>query len=769
MRIKLGKIIILLVTSLMITVMICYFSLDRIFPKIDYNNNIELDLAYLNYSDKLLIGFREKGSNDIDMNSIEIPSSQILNHLSLTVPYVYEPMFYLLFGESNPVTVAISNMYINSKQVDVHLIEKEFQNIGYKTFIKDQVVYAQPNGEYKSLVFNLYHISNSFINIDQDQLNKFLEEDQLIRLVAFCIIFLIIIILIRFITIKYTVLTSEFFLAHYSLLLQFVLLVTAVYSVYWSTIFEEPVSFLKILKNYLLIFLLPTFLIIVASFLSKSLIRFMLGILTIAFLLWISIDHFAQVVFGSRFFYNTTTKFAGAASDSLPFLRSYILSYSGCFFISSLAIVIAIYLLGRSKYYRKKKYLGSLGILLLLSFGAIFVYNKNEDSQFYNTVQVNINGLFTEGDFKREYNSYVPFNYDQLEYKEYLGLNQKQNVIVLLVESLACDMTYLCGDEYDYSPYMKQLAKENILFPNYYSNNFHTNGAIFTITTGLSLINGPHGEEAYFNKELYRADLINAFSNAGYRTAYYSPANLVLNKKQQLEVSNYSYLSSAQDHYYDSFEKNGVFSSVTDEQMFDRIVNDLKDNQQPTFIMLTTISTHTPYITPWSSHNIERAFAYSDMAIKNFISNLNQIDYFKNGIVIVTGDHRGWGNNNDKIGKSSQSKIENEKVPMILIDGKHKGVIFDQSYFSHSSLGVMLEYMMLPTYKKSKYQINPLVDQGSEVILHYNAQDPNTVFVKLGSKEDQVLLDGDQTRFLKHELSEDQEKDILGLISFIRK
>ena len=185
--------------------------------------------------------------------------------------------------------------------------------------------------------------------------------------------------------------------------------------------------------------------------------------------------------------------------------------------------------------------------------------------------------------------------------------------------------------------------------------------------------------------------------------------------------------------------------------------------------MLTTVSTHTPYITPWGSRNIEQSYKYTDYALKQFLKKLKDENYFDNGIVIVTGDHKGWGNNSQK--HEDTYNIESQKVPLILINGIDHGVIIDDVSFSHSSLGIMLEYMMLSSYYKNKFQINPLADRGKdEVILHYNTNRVNNVLVKKGNKEDQILLDGDQTRFLgKSVFLEDEQNEILGFLTWIRQ
>ena len=235
-------------------------------------------------------------------------------------------------------------------------------------------------------------------------------------------------------------------------------------------------------------------------------------------------------------------------------------------------------------------------------------------------------------------------------------------------------------------------------------------------------------------------------------------------------MSDYNYISFNSDSFYDSSKKNGVFFSATDEELFAKILHDLKLSKEPVFFMTTTISTHTPYIVPWGSHSIEKAYAYSDMALKNFIKNLEDIHYFDNGIIVVTGDHVGWASNNNVDFSTVASQMDLHKVPLIVINGKDHGVVMDDVSFSHTSLGVMLEYLMLPKYYQNKYQINPLVDHNSnEYVFHYDDQKINTVNIKFGSKEDEILLDGDQTRFLGNAFSSEEKDIALGYLSWIRR
>lgn len=748
--------------------MLYYFLVDKLIPHANYENKIEFDIAYLNQDEKLLIFFQNKVSTDLEYQSIDVPSSKVLNHISLNVPYIYMPRFILVFGDSNNVTFAISNLSVNGKLILNSKIKNELDLIGYRTLIKENVIYAQPTAGLLNVGFDLYKISNDFINLNHNEMNEYVNDENLLRGLFLLFLITVFYALHIFVFAKFKILTYKNNIHYLSLLFFLLLYSIAILLPYLDGgISKDTISIFFVFKNNLFLIFVPIAFIFLSNTVNNAVAKITIFVVSIIFLLIIAFDHFAQVVLGSRYFFSTTAKFAGNISDGYPFLITYLSTFAGLYYVLSLILYINLFFVLPNRLFCKR-FFAILFVLFFVSFSFLFTFNKNLYSRFYNVFQVNINGLFTEGDFKRPYVAFKTYNENDMNYHKKNGMNKRQSVIVILVESFGCDCTFLCGKKNNYSSYIEELAHNNIWFPYYYSNNFHTNGAIFTISTGLPLINGAHGEDTYFNKIFYRNDLINEFKNNGYITAYYTPANLVFNKNRQLNMSNYSYISSVSDDYYTGKDKKGVFGSVSDGEMYNKIMVDLKKNDEPKFFMLTTISTHTPYITPWGTRDISLAYSYSDFALREFINNLKKINYFDNGIVVITGDHKGWGNSNNINSKTNYS-MEDHRMPLIVINGKDHGKIIDNVSFSHASLGVMLEYLMLPTYSINKYQINPLdIDGGNEVILNYDAAKSNVVLVKHGTKEDVVLLDGDQTRFLGNKFTDDEELSILGFLSYLR-
>ena len=161
--------IVTLIYCLFFSTIVYYLSVDLIFPKISYNNVVEFDLTYLDQNERLLVFFKEKNARMHEVRTIEVPSSNQLNHYSLQVPYVYNPSFYLGFGENKKIAFALANLKINGLLVDINKIEEECHRIGLITQIKDHAVYSQPISNSHDDYFNVYNVSDNFINIEQEE------------------------------------------------------------------------------------------------------------------------------------------------------------------------------------------------------------------------------------------------------------------------------------------------------------------------------------------------------------------------------------------------------------------------------------------------------------------------------------------------------------------------------------------------------------------------------------------------------------------------
>lgn len=136
-----------------------------------------------------------------------------------------------------------------------------------------------------------------------------------------------------------------------------------------------------------------------------------------------------------------------------------------------------------------------------------------------------------QGNFKKDYDeTYTPRDNLDFKWQTAPGLNQKKNVILVLVESLGCNFTYICGSGPAYMPKVEKIAKNNLLFDNYYSSVPSTSLSYLAINKSIPVISTRPNQTLSlpYREKLYAEnDLTQAFKRNGYNTKFISSTDLV--------------------------------------------------------------------------------------------------------------------------------------------------------------------------------------------------------------------------------------------------
>jgi hypothetical protein len=182
----------------------------------------------------------------------------------------------------------------------------------------------------------------------------------------------------------------------------------------------------------------------------------------------------------------------------------------------------------------------------------------------------------------------------------------------------------------------------------------------------------------------------------------------VFEKTYTLDFLNLrAYLKAAGfNEYYGQNEHFGntdyVFGAQPDAVLYDDIISRLKSKRsKPLFLMATTISTHMPYNTPYGK-DLESAYHYADDALSEFITNLETQGYFKNGVLIVFGDHR----------KMNQMPNQEKERYGISAYGRVAAMMMGKGVKKHRDKGI---YML----SDIQYSLKNLVGEGA-VRIDYN-------------------------------------------------
>ena len=263
-------------------------------------------------------------------------------------------------------------------------------------------------------------------------------------------------------------------------------------------------------------------------------------------------------------------------------------------------------------------------------------------------------------------------------------------------------------------------------------------------------------------------DLINTFKSNNYKTSFISSTDHVFGMKEIMKQTNFDEVIDTSDPDFASIKERFSFNSVSDQELFKFIINKIKsENHKPFFYVTKTATNHAPFNSPLGFNNLDKAFEYTDQEVYRFIKQLETIDYFKNGIVILVGDHHAWGSDGAKRNNNEPTFIN--KVPLIIIDGKNQGSV-NHTQFSHASLGVLLQYLELPTYKFNQFNTNPLIENPKpEIIFGYDFGAMTYLEVKKDDRSNTIILDGDDSYFKDDNIFTPEEMDeILGYVAYFR-
>jgi phosphoglycerol transferase MdoB-like AlkP superfamily enzyme len=235
------------------------------------------------------------------------------------------------------------------------------------------------------------------------------------------------------------------------------------------------------------------------------------------------------------------------------------------------------------------------------------------------------------------------------------------NIVIVMVESLSAKyIDALAHNDYGVTPNFDKMAKNGILFTNFYANGQRSQEGITSIYTGIIQ---PVGFEKYGEGlELYGLSYLGKEADAnGYTTIAMQSSD-----RGSFRIDKLSRLAGFEDYYGaedmpKSHEEHGnPHFGVWDGDMFRFLSSKLHTIKEPFLSFCFTASTHAPYYSPgkkWEKYpqsvKTEGGFlntlSYTDAKIGEFMQRCSKEPWFNRTIFLFTGDH------------ANQAKQENPK------------------------------------------------------------------------------------------------------------
>ncbi|MGB2342633.1 MAG: LTA synthase family protein [Flavobacteriaceae bacterium] len=259
---------------------------------------------------------------------------------------------------------------------------------------------------------------------------------------------------------------------------------------------------------------------------------------------------------------------------------------------------------------------------------------------------------------------------------------QKPNVILIIWEGFTGKIVGPMGGDSLTTPYFNKYIKEGLFFSNFYANGDRTDKGLVSLLSGYY----PQPKKSIIKMPMKSKKLpllSQSMKLMGYHNSFYYGGDLNFGN-----MNTYLY-NKGIDEIYGSeiFERKDWNSKwgVHDHVLFDRIIEDLKQNKQyPFFKTILTLTSHEPYEFPGKyrfgknteTNKFKSSMAYTDKAFGDFVAFAKTQDWWDNSLIIITADHgHPLPKNEDEV-FNAPSRF---KIPMLWLGGAlaNTGIVND--------------------------------------------------------------------------------------------
>ncbi len=335
---------------------------------------------------------------------------------------------------------------------------------------------------------------------------------------------------------------------------------------------------------------------------------------------------------------------------------------------------------------------------------------------------------------KNPYEFYFPSEARELVNKLYIVKSDttvkiltsaKPNIVLIILESWSADLIESLGGEPGITPNFKELEKEGVLFTNMYPTGPRSEqgmGSIFSGFPAHPISSVTVQPEKFAKLPTFTRQLI----DHGYSTSFYFGGQLRYgNIKGYIHYNGFKRIIENND-----FGKDAIYGKLGahDEFVFRRQLNDMKEEKQPFFSSVYTLSSHSPYDQPmekvltWGDNEnqyINSAY-YTDKCLGEYFREAKKQPWYANTLFIIVADHshnsyRNW----------SFTTPNYHKIPMLLfgevIDKHYKGKTVERLSNQMDIAATLMKQLDLDSspFKWSRDLFNP----GSPEFAYYSFEE----------------------------------------------
>ncbi|HAN17749.1 MAG: hypothetical protein A2X13_08345 [Bacteroidetes bacterium GWC2_33_15] len=254
--------------------------------------------------------------------------------------------------------------------------------------------------------------------------------------------------------------------------------------------------------------------------------------------------------------------------------------------------------------------------------------------------------------------------------------NNRPNIVIIILESFSSKVVESLEGKWPVAKNLNQLAKEGILFTNFYANADRSDKGIVSILSGYPA--QPMASIIKFPKKTQTLPFINQeLEKSGYESCFYYGGDIDFANMRSYFI-NAGFDKIISDKNFES-KYNTSKWGVHDEHMFDKLYSDIQTDKQPFFKSIFTLSSHDPFEVPGKTviEGNDRAskylnsIHYSDSCLGDFFTKIKKTETWNNTLFILVADHGSGRPGNNPI-----YAVDKYKIPMLWIGGALKDSAF---------------------------------------------------------------------------------------------
>ncbi len=241
----------------------------------------------------------------------------------------------------------------------------------------------------------------------------------------------------------------------------------------------------------------------------------------------------------------------------------------------------------------------------------------------------------------------------------------KPNVVLIVWESLTAKVVGTLQGKYPSTPNLDQLAKDGILFTNFYASGDRSDKGLAAILASVpalgkvSIMANPNltARLSFLNKAMEKNGYQSAFMYGG-ELEFANMKSFMLNAGFQKRIGKQEFPPSSYNSKW----------GAHDEVLFDRQLAEADKAKTPFFHTMFTLTSHEPFEVPGVANKpgesvdslFCRSHRYTDRCLGKWIQQASKKPWWNNTLVVIVADH-----GHAHPGHSGESDTMKYKIPMV--------------------------------------------------------------------------------------------------------